>query len=125
MTEQRQKEILSKNLTELIIRSGKEQKAIAFELGEKTSTFNQWVKGKAIPSVTVLQKVAKYFHVRLEDLVDENNYYLNDETAELAQKLYEDENLRMLFDASRDSKPEDIQMVADMLRRFKETNRDG
>lgn len=56
---------------------------------------------------------------------EDNNYYTNPETAELAQKLYSDNNYRVLFDAAKDSRPEDIQMAAEMLQRLKRTNLDG
>lgn len=82
-----------------------------------------------------LQKIADYFHVTVEYLLTGKDspkesqsgktYYFSDETAETAQVILEDRNLRMLFDAAKGSKPEDLQMVADMLRRFKETNPDG
>lgn len=52
-------------------------------------------------------------------------YYLNDETAEMAQELYADKNMRLLFDAAKNSKPQDLQMAADLLKRLKETNLDG
>lgn len=127
MTEQEQKLIISKNLTRLIEKSGKEQKQIAFDIGEKPTTFNSWVKGKAIPAVTILHKVAEYFGVRLEDIVDEREeqYYINPETAKIAQKIYEDSHYRILFDAAENSRPEDLLMAADMLNRFKETNPNG
>lgn len=70
MTDQEQKQIISENLTRLIERSGKEQRQIAFDLDEKPTTFNSWVKGKAIPAVTTIQKIARYFNVGLEDIVD-------------------------------------------------------
>lgn len=49
-------------------------------------------------------------------------YYENDETAEMAQSLFDNEDMRLLFDAAKDSKPEDLRMVADMLNRLKRTN---
>lgn len=52
-------------------------------------------------------------------------YYFSDEAAAVAQEVYEDSSLRMLFDAARDAKPEDLKMAADMLKRFKGTNPDG
>lgn len=126
MTEQEQKRILSKNLKHFIEKSGKEQKQIAIELGYNVTTFNQWVVGKAIPAVTILHVVAKYFGVSLEELVNENEgYYERTDTAQMAQKLFEDSNYRILFDAAKDSKPEDIQMAADLLKRLKGTNPDG
>lgn len=129
MTEMEQKRILSKNLQDLIAKSGKEQKQVAFDLGEKPNTFNQWVKGRAIPSVSALHKVATYFNVSFDMLVNEyvnpDIYYTNPDAARIAQKLYEDRNYRILFDAAQDAKPEDILMAADILKRFKETNPNG
>lgn len=126
MTEQEQKRILSKNLKHFIEKSGKEQKQIAIELGYNVTTFNQWVVGKAIPAVTILHVVAKYFGVSLEELVNENEgYYERTDTAQMAQKLFEDSNYRILFDAAKDSRPEDLQMAADLLKRLKGTNPDG
>lgn len=52
-------------------------------------------------------------------------YYLDEETAEVAQSLFENDDMRLLFDAAKDSKPEDLHMVADMLNRLKQTNPEG
>lgn len=52
-------------------------------------------------------------------------YYTDPETAQIAQEVFDDPDLRMLFSAARDAKPADIKLAADMLRRFKETNPDG
>ena len=52
-------------------------------------------------------------------------YSTDPETARIAQEVFDDPNLRMLFHAARDAKPEDIKLAADMLKRFKETNPDG
>ena len=56
----------------------------------------------------------------VEDSEQQPQYYVNAETAALAQKLLTDPHYRILFDAAEDSKPEDLQMVADLLRRLKE-----
>jgi len=53
------------------------------------------------------------------------SYYDDDETAEIAQELYENEDMRLLFDAAKDSKPEDLKMAADLLKRLKATNPEG
>ena len=52
-------------------------------------------------------------------------YYFNDETAKVAQTIFDDSDLHALFDAAQDSKPEDLRMAADLLRRLKGTNSDG
>lgn len=51
--------------------------------------------------------------------------YYDDETAEMAQELFDNKDLRLLFDAAKDCRPEDLQMAADLLKRLKQTNPDG
>ena len=77
------------------------------------------------PSADKLQKIADYFGVSLsyftgvENSEHQEGYYINAETAALAEKLLTDSHYRVLFDAARDSRPEDLQMAADLLRRLK------
>ena len=52
-------------------------------------------------------------------------YYFDDETAEFAEEVFQDKNLRALFDAARGTSPEEMKLAAEMLRRFKETNPNG
>lgn len=73
-----QKRIISENLVSYIILSGKEQKDIAIELDVNPPTFNQWVNGKAVPSVTMLKRLAAYFGVPLTGIVDKNGLKSND-----------------------------------------------
>ena len=52
-------------------------------------------------------------------------YYFNDETAEMAQELYENKDMRLLFSTIKGSTPEMLQKTADIIRILKETNNDG
>ena len=54
-----------------------------------------------------------------DDDADSEGYNTNPETAKLAQELFENHDLRILFDAARDSDPKDLQMAADLLKRLK------
>lgn len=75
-----------------------------------------------------IKAIADYFGVTMEYILTGNpgqKYYFDDETAQAAQKIFEDPNLKILFDASRGSRPQDIQMAAELLARLKETNPDG
>lgn len=56
---------------------------------------------------------------------EEEEHYIDPETVKKAQELFNDNNMRLLFDAAKDSKPEDLQMAADLLKRLKGTNPDG
>ena len=54
-----------------------------------------------------------------------NGYYMDPDTAAVAQELFEKPGFRVLFDAARNAKSEDMLMVADILKRLQETNPDG
>lgn len=72
--------------------------------------------------------IADYFGVSLDYLSTgekKEGYYFNEETAKVAQELFENPDLRMLFDAGRNATPEQLRMAAQMLRMFKEGNPDG
>ena len=82
-----------------------------------------------------IKKIADYFGVSIEYLTEGKStekestngrkYYFDDETAEFAEEVFQDKNLRALFDAARGMDSEDVKLAATMLRRFKETNPNG
>lgn len=55
----------------------------------------------------------------------QEQYYIDPETARVAQAIFDDSALHALFDAAQNSRPEDLQMAADLLKRLKGTNPDG
>ena len=76
-----------------------------------------------------LKMIANYFDVSIDYLMtgDEKEggekYYLNDETAQVAQEIFENRDLRVLFDAARDASPEDLQTTYNMLMALKKKER--
>lgn len=73
-------------------------------------------------------KFADAFGITASELIGEtstNEGYYTDGTLDAAQRLFEDRDMRILFDAAKDSRPEDLQMAADLLKRLKATNPDG
>ena len=52
-----------------------------------------------------------------------SKYYLNDETAAIAQNIFENKELRLLFDAAKDAEPEDLETVHSMLLALKRKER--
>jgi len=46
-------------------------------------------------------------------------YYFNPTVQDLAQEIYENKELQVLFDASRKLDPDDIKMITEMVKRFK------
>lgn len=109
--------------------------AVSKATGIAPATMSDWKNGRTEPKIDKLQKIAEYFNVSTEYLITGKDtekvsdsgekYYFSNETAEMAQELFENKDIRMLFDAARDSKPEDLRMAADLLLRLKGTNNDG
>lgn len=103
---------------------------VAMDTGIAQSVFSAWKSGKSKPKPDKLKKIAERLHVSVDYLMgdvqtnEQAKYYVDDEVAEIAQAIFIDPNLRALFDAAADSKPKDLQMAAELLKRFKETNSD-
>ena len=75
-----------------------------------------------VPKVDVIIDIANYLHVNVGDLIEDNRnedtYYLDDDARDMAQFLYENPDYKVLFDASRKVKREDIQFVKEMIDRM-------
>lgn len=125
MSEEAQKRIFTRNLNSYIKASGKTQLEIAKSIGVSPQTFNTWCKGIAIPRMGKVQALADYFHINKSDLIEdksnsneEETYYLNDDARDMAQFMYENPEYKVLFDASRKVKKEDIDFVKQMIDRM-------
>lgn len=95
--------------------------------GIADSTISAWKKGKYTPKNDKLQLIADFLGVSLDYLLTgkEPAYYTNPESAAIAQEIFENPDLRILFDASRDIRPEDMKLLVEMAQRLKATNPDG
>lgn len=118
---------------EIFLKLLKAKGCSAYQVSKATgiaqSTLSDWKNGKSIPKADKIQKIADFFGVSAEYLMTGNEgeegkkYYLNDETAEMAQKLFESRELRVLFDAAKDATPEDLKTTYDMLMALKRKER--
>lgn len=100
---------------------------VAKATGITKSTFSDWKSGRSKPKDEKLRKIAEYFGVSVEYLTtgEEANdtYYINEETAKVAQKIFENKELRLLFDAIEDATPEDLYALHGMALALKRKER--
>ena len=93
------------------------------------STMSNWKNRRNLLSGKNAQLIADYFGVSVDYLMTGKEkeggerYYLNDETSEIAQEIFENKELRLLFDATKDAQPEDLQTVHQMLLALKRKER--
>lgn len=126
------KEIMGANIQHYISLNGLSRGEFAKAIGEPYSSVTDWINAKSYPRIDKIQKMADYFGIEKADLVERHGtvseqspYYLNKDTAQIAQQIYDDPDLRALFDAARDVNPSNLKLAAEMLKRLKETNPDG
>lgn len=102
--------------------------------GISQSAMSNWKKRRGKIGISTARKIANFFGVTVEylygdDAVQNNGqqdgYYVYGETAEVAQEIFENKDMRILFSAARNSRPEDLRYAAELLQRFKQTNPDG
>lgn len=67
----KQKKTFSKNLNKHINQTNYSQKEIADKIGVSPQALNTWVKGKAIPRMGKIQKLADFFGINKSDLIEE------------------------------------------------------
>ena len=121
MGEELQKKIFSRNLLRYLSLNNKSQKEVADAIGVSPQTFNTWCQGIALPRMGKVQLLADYFHISKSDLLEEHTtesdipYYLNEDAREMAQFLFDNPDYKVLFDASRKVKKEDIEKVKRMI----------
>ncbi len=98
---------------------------VSKDTGIAQSVFSSWKNGISNPKQDKMQKLADYFNVSLEYLMTGKEkeggetYYLNEETTKIAQDIFENKELRLLFDTARNAEPEDLRTVHDMLLALK------
>lgn len=109
------------------------EKGISIAKLERDCDFSNGYIGKIkkdVFPVDKAKKISEYLGIDLNLLIgvqtdEQPEYYYDSETAEIAQEIFETPGMRILFDAARDSRPEDLQMAADLLRRLKQSNPDA
>lgn len=94
-------------VTELRTKKGISQSELERQSNLSKGTITNWKYRN--PNMTSIEKVANALGCDVAYLAsDETNqsYYLNEETAKMAQEMFEDEDMRSLFDMKRNMSPE-------------------
>ena len=93
------------------------------------STMSNWKSRRNLISGKNAQLIADYFGVSVDYLMTGKEkeggekYYINDETSSIAQEIFDNKELRLLFDAAKDAQPDDLQTVHQMLLALKRKER--
>lgn len=94
------------------------------ELGYPRSSISKY--NKNVPSMEKIQKIADFLNVPITDITEEEKterYYINDETAQVAQEIFENKELRALFDVQKGMDPDDLRALHNMALALKRKER--
>lgn len=112
-------------LRELRISNNLTQDQLAKNLNLGRSRISMYERGEREPDIETLELISDYFNVDMNFLLGKTNmtttvgYYVNDETRKIAQEIYDNKELTLLFDAAKDASPDDIKTVHTMLLALK------
>lgn len=122
MTSIGNKEILAKNLSCYIERSGKSQKDLAEMVGVAPSTFNDWVKAKKYPRIDKIEILANYFGIQKSDLIEEKmteeKEKDNEALASIIVRMRVDKDFLSVVKSLYDLDSAKINGVQEMLKAF-------
>ena len=109
----------------LRVRDNLSQAELADKLGVAKSTISMYEVGKREPDFETLEAIADFFNVDMNFLLgkdgsENDHYYLNDETREIAQEVFENPDMRTLFKVARDIPPERLKAHIEFMKSLKE-----
>ena len=114
--------------------SGYTQQELADKLGISRSRIGMYETGAREPDFETLEIIADFFNVDIDYLLGRTDkttllpesagrYYTNHKTAEVAQEIFENKELRALFDVQRDMDPDDLKALHNMALALKRKER--
>lgn len=107
---------------QLLQKHGVSSYRISKETGIAQSVLSAWKNGVSTPKQDKMQKIADYFGVSLEYLMtgkeEPDGYYLDNDTKDMIEFLCQNPEYKVLFDATRKVKPEDINFIKEMIERM-------
>ncbi len=117
--------VFGRNLRRIMAEREVTQAQMSKDLDIPKTTISGWMNGKRAPKMSMFDRLCGYLQCKRSDLMEPYNkehHYMKDEAEMIAQYIYENADLRLLFDAARGSDPDNLKLAAEMLKRFKQTN---
>lgn len=123
MSEQEFNQIFSNNLKRYMEKYDISRAELAKRLNVSLSSVGFWCAGTKCPRMDKIDRMCEIFGCLRKDLLEDHSsdesYYINPETAQAAQEIFENKELRLLFDAARDASPEDLMTAYNVILALK------
>jgi len=118
---------LSNVLKSLRVREDLTQNGLATKLNISRSAIGMYENGERVPNLEILELFADYFNVDMNYITGSTpeEYYLDLQSKQMAQEIFNNKNLKALFDASRNATPEDLEITKNLLLSLKKKEQKG
>ena len=102
------------------------QAELAEKLGVGITSVYNWRNGIKTPRMDKIDAMCDLFDCKRSDLIEDkadpdlnDQYYLNDETRQIAREVFENPELRTLFSVARDISPEHLKAYINFMQNLK------
>ena len=117
-------------LRQLRIAKGLTQEELSNALHISRSRLGMWETGNRTPDSETLEMIADYFNVDIDYLLGRTDkttilpesYYIDEKAREIAEFMHKNPDYSALFDASRKVKPENLEIVKQIIEKFSDGN---
>ena len=135
MSDSEMRRLFANRLKYYLNLNGYTQADMARYMNVTTATTAKWCTGVTMPRVDKIQSLCNWLGIEKSDLLDSRKseetdsqddkvrWYLDAETAEIAKRIQDDPQLRLLFDTAKDASPEDIELLKNMLEALRKKER--
>lgn len=123
MADEELRRIFARNLNSFLALNGYRQADLARHLKVSTATTAKWCTGQTMPRIDKIQSICNWLGIDKADLLNERpepteQYYIDKEARDYAEFLHKNPSYKVLFDASRKVKLEDIELVRQLIDRM-------
>ena len=112
--------IFSKKLRYYLEKYEMTQLELSKRLGVGTTSVYNWCNGIKTPRMDKVDAMCEIFHCKRSDLIEDKEtseeYYIDPDTRRIAQRIFEDSDMRTLFDIAKDMEPERLQAHINFMK---------
>ena len=102
------------------------QSELAEMLGVSDKTVSSWEINRTEPKMGMVERISSALQCKKTDIIgidetesSDDHYYINDETRQIAQEVFENPDLRSLFHVARDIPPERLKAHIEFMKSLK------
>lgn len=112
-------------LKQLRLASKITQEELSKKIGVSRSAIGMYEKGEREPDFDILERIADYFDVDTDyltgrsdktTLIPQSGYYTNPDSAALAQEMFDDPDMKILYDMKRNMDPDRFRAHMDFMK---------